>query len=348
MSRTSNVTTSPPTHPQPRELTAEEIGALVDPDLAPHLADTLEANLPAGTLTVDLIRSVDDRLQAEPVPFSARVELIAGLDGDRLALRCHEQGCHEQDCHERGCHEREGDSAIVWIHGGGLFLGRADRDDPVCAALAGEHGATVVAVDYRLAPEHPYPAALEDCYAALTWTSQRYERVVVVGESAGGGLAAALTLLARDRRGPSVTAQVLHYPMLDDRGETISARTLACAPVWNRTLNELGWRSYLAGQEAAGQTVDAYAAPARAGDLSGLPPTYLEVGALDLFRDEGIAFATALTAAGVPTELHVDAGAVHGFDRVAPDAGISRVARERRARFARRYLTTRSHSNGAQ
>ena len=307
---------------------AGEIGALVDPDLAPHLAGTLPPNLPTGTLTVDLVRSVDDRLQGGPVPLSARVELIGrqdgtGPDSGRLALRCH---------------EREGDSAIVWIHGGGLFLGRADRDDPVCAALAEEYRATVVAVDYRLAPEHPYPAALDDCYAALSWTAQRFERVVVVGESAGGGLAAGLTLLARDRRGPHVAAQVLHYPMLDDRGETISARTLAAAPVWNRPLNELGWRSYLAGQE-----VDGYAAPARARDLGGLPPTYLEVGALDLFRDEVIAFATALTAAGVPTELHVDAGTVHGFDRIAPDAGISRAARQRRARFVRRHLT-----NGAQ
>lgn len=324
MSRTSN---------DAAKLSSATIGALVDPDLVPHLAGTLPPNLPAG-LSVSLVRRIDDRLraQAEPVTLSARVELIAGPDGGRLELRCHDE---------------DGDAAILWIHGGGLFLGRADRDDPVGLALAQEHRVTVIAVDYRLAPEHPYPAALEDCYAALSWISQRFGRVVVVGESAGGGLAAALTLLARDRlardrRGPSVTAQVLVYPMLDDRGETISSRTLACAPVWNRPLNELGWQAYLAGRAA-----DRYAAPARAEDLGGLPPAYLEVGALDLFRDEDIAYATALTAAGVPTELHVDAGAVHGFDRIAPDATISRVARERRARFLRRHLD-QPHSNGAQ
>jgi acetyl esterase/lipase len=261
---------------------------------------------------------------------AAAISALADPDGGHLALRRH---------------EREGDGVIVWIHGGGLYLGRADRDDPVCAALAQEHRTNVVAVDYRLSPEHPYPAALEDCYAALTWCGQRYERVIVAGESAGGGLAAALALLTRDRRGPDITAQVLHYPMLDDRGETISARTLADAPVWNRALNELGWQAYL-----AGQTADRYAAPGRADDLSGLPPTYLEVGALDLFRDEVIAFGTALTAAGVPTELHVDAGTVHGFDRVAPDAAISRAARERRARFVCRYLAAdhaQQPTNGA-
>jgi acetyl esterase/lipase len=318
---------------------AAEISALVDPDLLPHLAATLPPNLPAGELTVSMVRRVDDRLraQAEPVALSGRVELIAGPDGGRLELRCHDE---------------DGDAAILWIHGGGLFLGRADRDDPVGLALARQQRVTVVAVDYRLAPEHPYPAALEDCYAALTWIGQRFGRVVVVGESAGGGLAAALTLLARDRRGPSVAAQVLVYPMLDDRGETISSRTLAQAPVWNRPLNELGWQAYLAGPHPAGphlagRAADCYAAPARAEDLGGLPPAYLEVGALDLFRDEDIAYATALTAAGVPTELHVDAGAVHGFDRIAPDAAISRVARERRARFLRRHLD-QPHSNGAQ
>jgi len=289
-------------------ISADLISALVDPDLAPYLPGTLPPHLPAGTLTVDLVRSVDDQLQSGPVPLSASVELITGPDGSRLALRRH---------------EREGDGVIVWIHGGGLYLGRADRDDLVCAALAEVHRTTVVAVDYRLAPEHPYPAALEDCCAALAWCGQRYERVIVAGESAGGGLAAALTLLARVRGAPDVTAQVLHYPMLDDRGETISARTLADAPVWNRALNELG----------------------------GLPPTYLEVGALDLFRDEVIAFGTALTAAGVPTELHVDAATVHGFDRIAPDAAISQVARERRARFVRRYFAAdaaQQHTNGAQ
>ena len=230
-------------------------------------------------------------------------------------------------------HERPSDAAILWIHGGGLYLGAAVRDDVLCAALADELVVSVAAVDYRLAPEFPYPAALDDCFAALVWLSDRFTRVIVVGESAGGGLAASTSLLARDQGGPAVAAQVLHYPMLDDRAQTPSAQALAGTVVWNGRLNELGWRSYLSGQPP-----DRYAAAARADDLGALPPTYLDVGELDLFRDEVIAFAARAAATGVTVELHVDPGSVHGFDRVAPEAEISRIAGERRVRFIRRHL----------
>jgi acetyl esterase/lipase len=148
---------------------------------------------------------------------------------------------------------------------------------------------------------------------------------VVAGASAGGGLAAALCLAARDSGGPGIAAAHLLYPMLDDRHETVSARELADTAVWNRRLAELAWSAYLADREA-----DAYAAPSRADDLRGFPPTYLEVGELDLFRDEDALFAERLAAAGVPVDFELIPGAVHAFELIAPDAAISRAAVERR------------------
>jgi acetyl esterase/lipase len=300
------------------ELDADQIGRLIDREISLQIGQTLPASLPDGPLSVAEVRAVDDLLQSGQVDETAQIVFIAGPAGGDLALRVH---------------DAPGDAAILWIHGGGHFLGAARRDDAVCLALSSQQGVAVIAVDYRLAPEHPYPAAIDDCYVALEWAAEHFGRVVVVGESAGGGLAAGLALLTRDRGGPRVTAQVLHYPMLDDRGETASAHALAETAVWNRRLNELGWRSYLGDRPA-----DQYAAPARAGELGGLPPTYLDVGELDLFRDEVIAFGARLAAACVSVELHVDPGAVHGFDRVAPDAQISRIARERRGRFLARAL----------
>jgi acetyl esterase/lipase len=298
-----------------RELSPDRIGRLIDPELVAGLSTTLPPHLPDGPLTAELVRALDERLRGEPPVETAEVVQVPGGD---LDLRLH---------------QKPGDATILWIHGGGLFLGSAARDDELCSALADEQGATVAAVDYRLAPEFPYPAALDDCVAALRWLGDHFARIVVVGESAGGGLAACTSLLVRDQRGPRIAGQVLHYPMLDDRGETRSARLLAETPVWNRRLNELGWRSYL-----AANTADRYAAAARAEDLAGLPPTYLEVGELDLLRDEVIAFAAALVAAGVTVDLHLDAGTVHGFDRVAPDAAISCIAAKRRSRFIRSRL----------
>jgi acetyl esterase/lipase len=206
-----------------------------------------------------------------------------------------------------------------------MFLGSARTEDPYCVELAARLGVSVVAVDYRLAPEHPYPTPLLDCYAALRWCAERAERVVVAGASAGGGLAAALCLLARDRGGPAIAAAHLYYPMLDDRHATASARELADTVVWNRRLADLAWAAYLGGRPA-----DGLAAPARATDLSGLPPTYVDTAELDLFRDEDADYADRLHAAGVPVQFHLVPGAVHGFDLIAPDAAISRATQERR------------------
>lgn len=290
----------------------------VDPELLGGLAGTLQSELPNGRLTVAQVRAVDARTATPEVLADTTVVRAPSTDGG-VDLRVHPD-------------ERAG-VAVLWIHGGGLILGSAAHDDGLCRRLAASVDATVVAVDYRLAPEHPYPAALDDCLTALEWTAARFARVVVAGASAGAGLAAAVGLRARDQDGPPITAQHLYYPMLDDRRGTRSAVELGSTPVWDRDLNELGWSSYLGGR-AAGP----YAAPARATDLSRLPPTYLDTGELDLFRDEDLDYAIRLLAADVPVELHLLPGAVHAFDQLAPDAEISRATRGRRLASLRRHL----------
>ncbi|WP_370938384.1 alpha/beta hydrolase [Amycolatopsis sp. cg13] len=217
------------------------------------------------------------------------------------------------------------------IHGGGFALGDLEVDHATNVELARELGVVVVSVEYRLAPENPYPAGLDDCYAALEWSVKHAdelnidpEKVVVYGVSAGGGLAAALALLARDRGGPSIAFQFLSVPELDDRLETGSMRQFADTPIWHRGAAEASWDYYLGGPgKRGGPDVSVYAAPARATDLSGLPPAYVSVMEFDPLRDEGIAYAQALLAAGVPTELHLFPGTFHG-SAVLRHATVSR------------------------
>ena len=220
--------------------------------------------------------------------------------------------------------------ALYWIHGGGLVLGDVAMNDVYCAETALELGIVVASVEYRLAPEHPYPTPLEDCYAGLRWLvgaagdlSVDRDRIAVGGASAGGGLAAGLTLLTRDRGQIDLTFQLLVYPMLDDRNITASSHAIVEPRVWNRRANLHAWNAYLDG-EAGGDTVSPHAAPARADDLTGLPPAYLPVGEFDLFLDEDVTYARALMAAGVSTELHVHAGAFHGSNSLVPDSATSK------------------------
>ncbi|MDP4095588.1 alpha/beta hydrolase [Paenibacillus sp. P96] len=222
---------------------------------------------------------------------------------------------------------------ILYIHGGGYILGSADMMDHAMQQLVSELNCVIVSVDYRLAPEHPFPAPLEDCYAALQWFSEHAEelgvnssRIAVVGASAGGGLTAALSLLARDRKGPSIAFQMPLYPMLDDRGTSKSSNEITDERVWSKAKTQLGWEMYLEDN----REVSPYAAPARATDLSGLPPTYTCVGDLDPFRDEIIDYVLRLTQAGVPTEFHLYPGCFHGFEEYAPAAEISQ-------RFVKEY-----------
>ena len=221
---------------------------------------------------------------------------------------------------------------LVWIHGGGMIIGDIDGDDFTCDALAEAVGCLVISVGYRLAPEHPHPAPVEDCFAALRWAAASATelgldpaRIAVGGGSAGAGLAAGTALLARDRQGLALVFQLLVYPMLDDRNITPSSREFSGVLSWSREHNLSGW-SALLGDAAGGEGVSIYAAPARATDLSGLPPALIQVGELDLFRDEDIDYATRLLQAGVSTELEVYPGAYHGFDNLNPESSASQRA----------------------
>jgi acetyl esterase/lipase len=223
-------------------------------------------------------------------------------------------------------------AALYWMHGGGMMIGSMDMDDTLLVGAVEKLGMAIVSVEYRLAPEHPDPAPIEDCYAGLVWTAAHASdygidgnRIAVGGPSAGGGLAAGTALLARDRGGPQLAFQLLLEPMLDDRSLTPSSTQYDGNTVWDRKANAQGWSSLL-GDRVGGASVSPYAAPARATDLSGLPPTFIDVGEVETFRDECIEYACRLFAAGIPTELHVYPGAFHGFDLMAPDSAIGRVA----------------------
>lgn len=237
-----------------------------------------------------------------------------------------------------------GRPVIYHVHGGGMVLGnnRVGVDSPL--AWAKELDAVVVSVEYRLAPEHPHPAPVEDVYAGLVWTAEHAEeiggdpeRIVIAGASAGGGLSAGLALLARDRKGPRAIGQLLMCPMLDDRNESPSTHQMAGLGVWDRTANETGWTALL-GELRGGPDVPAYAAPARAEDLTGLPPAFLDVGSAETFRDEVVAYASRIWQAGGVAELHVWPGGFHGFDGFAPQAALSQAARAAQLLWLRRLL----------
>lgn len=220
--------------------------------------------------------------------------------------------------------------AVLYAHSGGLMFG--DRFSGIDLVLdwVDRLGVVLVTVDYRLAPEFPDPHPREDMYAALEWTAThsaqlaiRRDRLLVAGASAGGGLAAGLALAARDRDGPALCGQVLDYPMLDDRGVTGSISQFDGIGVWDRISNETGWHALL-GSARGSAEVSPYAAPARAEDLSDLPPAFIDVGAAEIFRDEAIEYANAIWRAGGDAELHVWSGAFHACDIFAPHTSVGR------------------------
>lgn len=219
--------------------------------------------------------------------------------------------------------------ALLWVHGGGYVIGRAQQDDRTCRQFARQLGILVASVDYRLAPEFPYPAALDDCTAALRWLAAdpgvNPARIAVGGASAGAGLATALALRIREHDTPNLAFQLLAYPMLDDRTTTRRDLDTLKVRTWSPQANQLGWRSYLAPLSPGADDVPALAAPARAQDLTGLPPTWIGVGSQDLFHDEDCEYARRLSAAGVVCRLDVVPEAFHGFDILAPRAQVSRA-----------------------
>ena len=236
-------------------------------------------------------------------------------------------------------------ACVYYIHGGGMIIGDNRTGMPSILDHAAELNLAVVSVDYRLAPETPHPGPVEDCYAGLRWTAAHAAelgidatRLVVGGGSAGGGLAAAVALLARDRGGPALAGQLLICPMLDDRNDTPSSRQMAGLGVWDRTANEVGWTALL-GDARGGPDVSPYAAPARAADLSGLPPAFIDVGSAETFRDEDVAYAIRIWQAGGVAELHVWPGGSHGFAAMVPGASLSKAAVAAQRSWLRRLLS---------
>ncbi|MFI9467203.1 alpha/beta hydrolase [Streptomyces sp. NPDC052492] len=233
---------------------------------------------------------------------------------------------------------------VYWIHGGGMVMGDRFSQIDIPLEWLERFGAVVVTVEYRLAPEATGTTAVEDCHQGLTWVARHGEelgidpfRIVVAGTSAGGGLAAGVCLLARDLGTPPIAAQLLICPMLDHRNATPSSRQYAGEPgVWTRETNAFAWRAVL-GDLTEGE-VPPYVSPARAGDLSGLPTAYVDTGSAEVFRDEDVAYAAGLWAAGGQAELHVWAGGHHGFDALFPEAELSVAARRTRTDWLARVL----------
>ena len=296
--------------------------ATLDPEVAAYFAALPDSTFDFDEWTLDTVATRRAARAAQPLPAPPPTTTIFRDEDVDAEVRARIYAPPATDS-IRPC--------VFWIHGGGYISGSALTVDTRLNRWVEQLDCVVVSVDYRLAPEHPFPTPLEDCYAALTWTVANAERlhidpsrVVLAGASAGGGLAAATAMLARDRVGPALVSQFLLYPMLDDRQMTPSSR-LDGTPIWGRCANALGWRAYLGSDaHATDDTVSGYAAAARAADLTGLPPAFVGVGGADLFRDESIAYAARLLEAGVPTELHLYPGGSHGFEVVVPGAGVSR------------------------
>ncbi len=282
----------------------------------PELRDTL-AMMPGGNFTREGLKALRDMMSQMTVGGTAPADpsititnrTLPGPKGaPDVKVRLYEPVPKTPNC-----------PGILYIHGGGYIVGTAETTDFSCIRLVQEIGCVIVSVDYRLSPDAQYPEPLEDCYTALLWFEANsrelgvdVSRIAVAGGSAGGGLTAALCLLARDRKGPAIAFQAPLYPMIDDRNITPSSLEFTDERFWNRAKNEFGWEMYL-GELYKGE-VPIYAAPSRATDLSGLPPAYTCVGELDLFRDETIDYCTRLLQAGVSVEFHVYPGCYHGFD----------------------------------
>jgi acetyl esterase len=310
-----------------------------DPELAPWIAMIPDIDF----TDIATVRSADESLLEHlpryepPVPLTVRDMVASGVP-----VRVYSPA--DQDGPLPG---------LVYIHGGGFIVGSAEMFSGDAERIAAEVGAVVVSVDYRLAPEHPFPAPIEDCYAALTWTAESASELgidpsllAIGGESAGGGLAAGTALLARDRGGPALCFQFLGIPELDDRLDTPSMRAYHDTPLWHRPAAEFSWDSYLGGTGIRGtEGVSPYAAPARAEDLSGLPPAFVMTCQFDPLRDEGIDYAQRLAQAGVPTELVLYPGTFHGSSLVR-DAAVTQRMTEDQIAALRRALHAKVAARG--
>ena len=308
-----------------------------DAELAAALA-ILQQELP-GTVTPDMIESLrarpaiplDDLLAEHNIIH--REETVEGRHGTMVV-----------SIFQRADHQ-PGGPGIFSIHGGGMILG--DRFAGIEKVLdwVEELDAVAVSIEYRLAPEYPDPVPVEDCYDGLLWMAENSNRLqfspdalVIAGASAGGGLAAGTALLARDNGTPRLAAQLLLCPMLDDRAATVSSTQIEVA-TWDAGSNDTGWTSLL-GDRRGSDDVSIYAAPARATILADLPPTFIDVGSAELFRDENVAYASTIWASGGECELHVWPGGFHGYEVFAPRAAVSVATQDARLKWLKRILGT--------
>jgi len=310
-----------------------------DPELEAVL--TLLADQLPPTITPEMIP-----LLRGPAPWEGSIDDLlaeAGIERRDVTIPGHDGDEIEVSVLQRVGRTGVG-PGIYHTHGGGMILG--DRFTGVAQLLGWitDLDAVVVTVEYRLAPEFPDPYPVRDSYAGLLWTAEHAEelgidpgQLIVAGGSAGGGLAAGMALLARDEGGPALAGQVLIYPMLDDRDRSVSTVQIDGVGMWDRGSNVTAW-SALLGDRRGTDDVSVYAAPARATDLSGLPPAFIDCGSAEVFRDEDVAYATALWAAGVQAELHVWPGGFHGFDMIAPHAVLAKAMRTARDSWVARTL----------
>jgi acetyl esterase len=296
----------------------------IDPELTTQLTDYLEVDM----IDIDADRRVL-RAETEALPavdesgVSVAYVQVAAADGVKVPVRLYVPQA------------RKGTGALLYIHGGGFVFGDLDSGHGDAVETARDLGVPVASVDYRLAPEHRYPAAVDDCVTALRWFREQCPglgvdpgRVVVAGMSAGGCLAAALALRVRDAGDTALHFVLLEEPVTDDRLTTESSRTYVDTPCWRRPLAIIGWDSYLGPGLRGTDDVSPYAAPMRADDLSGFPPTSVMVAQVDPLRDEGIGFAQRLAAAGVPVELRLFPGTFHASSDL--ESQVSILQREHR------------------
>ena len=316
-----------------------DVATCLDPEIAAALSVSPLGSIDFGTFTPESLPAMRAAMadmpavELPPTTTVSREVVVPGATGHDPSIRIYSPPT-----------AGTGRPCVYWIHGGGYMFGSGLTIDARLNRWVEEFDCVAVSIEYRLAPEAPYPAPLDDCYAGLLWTANHADelgidrdRIVVSGASAGGGLAAGLALLARDRGEVNLAFQLLIYPMIDDRNVTPSTR-IEGLPVWSRTANELGWRCYL-GELSGSDDIPAYAAATRTESVAGLPPAWIGVGSLDPFRDEDIEYASRMLAAGITAELHVYPGAPHGFEMIVPTSAVSIAAQRDITEALRRALS---------
>ncbi|MDX3353282.1 alpha/beta hydrolase [Streptomyces sp. ME01-24h] len=316
--------------------------AMARPSLDPELRELLAGMPLMSRLSADVLAQVRpfSSMPVEPLlegrAIDRREVTATRAGGERIRLSVFSPAGAQRSARAAPC--------VYWMHGGGMVMGDRFSQIDIPLEWLSRFGAVVVSEEYRLAPEAAGTALVDDCYQGLLWVAEHADdlgidpaRIVVAGASAGGGLAAGVALMARDRGTPALAGQVLIGPMLDHRNDTASSRQYSGDPgVWTREMNAFGWRSVLDG--LPGDEVPGYVSPALADDLSGLPTTYIDTGSAEVFRDENTDYASRIWAAGGQAELHVWAGGFHGFDALYPHAHISATARRARTDWLARVL----------